>query len=228
MKLRGRASVGWAVALTLGAACLPPTEADESPAREPAADPALHASPAPEPGGSDAAVVLVVLDGVRWQDVFVGADPHLASGPAPSAGALMPHLHALVAVGPAGETADRRLDEHDVAAERLAHCDESGWDWLDGYYWITTPKYEGITIGWFFETWMVIKDYDPAISINRGEDACDLDGKVLYGPLRWPDLPEGVFTTNSEIRLTDEEIEEYLRSRRADEPIPTTASSKKN
>ena len=120
------------------------------------------------------------------------------------------------------------LADPKAAAERLAHCDESGWDWLDGYYWITTPKYEGITIGWFFETWMVIKDYDPAISINRGEDACDLDGKVLYGPLRWPELPEGVFTTNSEIRLTDEEIEEYLRSRRADEPIPTTASSKKN
>jgi hypothetical protein len=97
MKLRGRASVGWAVALTLGAACLPPTEADERPAREPAAVPARAALAAPEPGGSDAAVVLVVLDGARWQDVFVGADPHLASGPAPSAAALMPHLHALVA-----------------------------------------------------------------------------------------------------------------------------------
>ena len=41
-------------------------------------------------------------------------------------------------------------------------------------------------------------------------------------------MGEGVFTTNSEIRLSDEEIEDYLRSRRADEPIPTTASSKKN
>jgi hypothetical protein len=48
----------------------------------------------------DAAVVLVTLDGVRWQDVFVGADPKLARAagvPAPAAAALMPHLDALVA-----------------------------------------------------------------------------------------------------------------------------------
>jgi hypothetical protein len=57
---------------------------------------AVPAAMAPD-SGSDAAVVLVVLDGVRWQDVFVGGDPHLAAGPARSAEALMPHLHELVA-----------------------------------------------------------------------------------------------------------------------------------
>jgi hypothetical protein len=101
MKPIGRASVAWAAVLTLGAACLPPTEADESIARQPEA-PAVAmawAAPVPTPPAAedDAAVVLVVLDGVRWQDVFVGADPHLVSGAAPSAAALMPHLHALVA-----------------------------------------------------------------------------------------------------------------------------------
>ena len=45
-------------------------------------------------------VVLVVLDGARWQEVFTGADPRLsaeAAVPAVHADALMPHLHALVA-----------------------------------------------------------------------------------------------------------------------------------
>jgi hypothetical protein len=96
MKPRGRASVVWAAVITLGAACLPPSEADESPAREPVAPRVLGAAQEEEPD-HDAAVVLVVLDGVRWQEVFVGADPHLAGAAAPSAEALMPHLHALVA-----------------------------------------------------------------------------------------------------------------------------------
>ena len=45
-------------------------------------------------------MVLVVLDGVRWQDVFVGADPSLAAEakvPAAHADELTPHLHALIA-----------------------------------------------------------------------------------------------------------------------------------
>jgi hypothetical protein len=88
--------------LSLGASCIPPREVDESlrlstvfptevaTAREP---------PAGEPA-DEAAVILVVLDGTRWQEVFVGADPQLAAEaavPAVPADALMPHLHALVA-----------------------------------------------------------------------------------------------------------------------------------
>jgi phosphopentomutase/2,3-bisphosphoglycerate-independent phosphoglycerate mutase family metalloenzyme len=49
---------------------------------------------------SDAAVVVVVLDGARWQEVFVGADPHLASTAgvdAISASTLLPHLYAALA-----------------------------------------------------------------------------------------------------------------------------------
>jgi hypothetical protein len=45
----------------------------------------------------DAAVVLVVLDGARWQEVFVGSDPRLSGAPAVPADALMPALHALAA-----------------------------------------------------------------------------------------------------------------------------------
>jgi hypothetical protein len=48
---------------------------------------------------NDDAAVVVVLDGTRWQEVFVGADPALASAArveAPSAPALMPNLHALL------------------------------------------------------------------------------------------------------------------------------------
>jgi hypothetical protein len=60
----------------------------------PLAPPLSPSEPTPD---SDAAVVLVVLDGVRWQDVFVGGDPSLLGHAAPSAEALMPNLHALVA-----------------------------------------------------------------------------------------------------------------------------------
>jgi hypothetical protein len=54
------------------------------------------------PERSESAVVLVVLDGVRWQDVFAGADPALAGACGFAAGswtnprALMPHLHRLM------------------------------------------------------------------------------------------------------------------------------------
>jgi hypothetical protein len=100
MRPRARASLVWAVVLAVGVSCLPPTEADESIARQPETPLELSfATPArAEPADSDdSAVVLVVLDGVRWQDVFVGADPHLLAAPAPSAEALMPNLHGLVA-----------------------------------------------------------------------------------------------------------------------------------
>ena len=100
MTPRVRASLAWAALLALGVSCLPPTEADEMVWPQPVAPLQLAAAvpaAATSTAESDAAVVLVVLDGVRWQDVFVGGDPHLAGGPAPSAEALMPHLHALVA-----------------------------------------------------------------------------------------------------------------------------------
>lgn len=100
MQPRARASLVWAVLLALGVSCLPPTEVDESVLPQPVAPLQLAAfapAAAAPSARSDEAVVLVVLDGVRWQDVFDGGDPQLAGGPAPSAAALMPHLHAFVA-----------------------------------------------------------------------------------------------------------------------------------
>jgi hypothetical protein len=53
-----------------------------------------------EPG--ETAVVLVVLDGARWQEVFTGADPWLASAAGVEAGVsaseLMPHLHEALSI----------------------------------------------------------------------------------------------------------------------------------
>src|SRR5438094_10293705 len=42
-------------------------------------------------------VVLVTIDGLRWQEVFTGIDPALAAGALriETAAELMPHLHAL-------------------------------------------------------------------------------------------------------------------------------------
>jgi Metalloenzyme superfamily len=60
----------------------------------------LQADPPDPPTPSEAAVVLVVLDGARWQDVFTGADPRLAAAAgvgALSAPELMPNLHAAIA-----------------------------------------------------------------------------------------------------------------------------------
>jgi hypothetical protein len=52
---------------------------------------------------STEAVIVVVLDGARWQDVLVGVDPSLgASLPASqivTADRLMPNLHAMIARG---------------------------------------------------------------------------------------------------------------------------------
>ncbi len=75
-KPRGRASVVWTAVITLGAACLPPSEADESPAREPVAPRVLSAVLVEAEPDHDAAVVLVVLDGVRWQEVLGGRRSH--------------------------------------------------------------------------------------------------------------------------------------------------------
>jgi hypothetical protein len=50
-------------------------------------------------------VVLVTIDGARWQEIFTGADPSRLGMPAPlpTAAELMPHLHAMqVALGVPG------------------------------------------------------------------------------------------------------------------------------
>ena len=57
----------------------------------------------PAGSGRTEAVIVVVLDGARWQDVLVGVDPSLDPRLVPSdlvgAERLMPHLHAMIAHG---------------------------------------------------------------------------------------------------------------------------------
>jgi hypothetical protein len=98
-----RAGALWTTAAVLAAAagCIPPREVDESLHRSTplVAEPVAAREP-PAIEDDEAAVILVVLDGTRWQEVFVGADPQLSAAagvPVSSAEALMPHLHALVA-----------------------------------------------------------------------------------------------------------------------------------
>jgi hypothetical protein len=102
MRARGCASIAILALLSLVASCIPPREVDESLRQSTvfATEGTTGRAPRAREAEDDAAVILVVLDGARWQEVFVGADPQLsaaASVPAPSADALMPHLHALVA-----------------------------------------------------------------------------------------------------------------------------------
>ncbi len=108
----------WAAALTT--TCVPNrglTTAAETPRFEPAESapqprPPIHVAPAEEfaetvplgvPAGEELAdtsvpVILVVLDGVRWQEVFSGVDPALAAthraGPVCDARTLLPSLYA--------------------------------------------------------------------------------------------------------------------------------------
>jgi phosphopentomutase/2,3-bisphosphoglycerate-independent phosphoglycerate mutase family metalloenzyme len=90
--LIGRAGATWGAA---SATSVPPREARSLEVSPPASD----------RGGEDrseSAVVLVVLDGVRWQEVFGGADralvrPRLGSVPLwTTARSLMPNLYALI------------------------------------------------------------------------------------------------------------------------------------
>ena len=68
----------------------------------------LAMAPCPHPTGDDdpangasgRAAIVIVLDGARWQEIFLGVDPALArkaGAPASSLGAPMPHLRALAA-----------------------------------------------------------------------------------------------------------------------------------
>jgi len=102
MGARGRASLAILALLTVATSCIPPHEVDQSLRLSTvfSTEVATGREPQAREAADEAAVILVVLDGARWQEVFVGADPQLsaASGvPASSADALMPHLHALVA-----------------------------------------------------------------------------------------------------------------------------------
>ena len=79
--------------------CLPTIEALDPVVAAPPRVAVLDEAPSEGPLSEEPAVVIVVLDGARWQDVFSGADPALAAASrvaAPSADALMPHLHALL------------------------------------------------------------------------------------------------------------------------------------
>jgi hypothetical protein len=116
----------WAALLVLAGACIPPGEVDES----------LRRSRARSDGSrsyrdDDAAVVLVVLDGARWQEVFAGTDPQLSGAPAVPAESLMPVLHAL-------------------AAEQGASIGAPGYGaamWASGPNFVSLPGYTEIFTG---------------------------------------------------------------------------------
>lgn len=95
-----------AVGVSLGA-CARPSARDAS--RTPEAPPSRAAAPEPVPPR----VILLALDGVRWQEIFHGADPALAApgSELTSAEELTPNLHALMREGVAlGDvTADSRF-----------------------------------------------------------------------------------------------------------------------
>lgn len=116
MGARGTARWASMALVAVAVSCIPPPASHDmrgqapisgSLARGVALAPAGTGAAVTTPAGADSAgadaqdaVVLVVLDGVRWQDVFVGADPALAAdaGVQPlRAESLTPNLHALVA-----------------------------------------------------------------------------------------------------------------------------------
>jgi hypothetical protein len=60
------------------------------------------------PTTSDARVVLVTIDGARWQDVFEGSDPALSGAPHVPPDELMPRTYALLAARGVALGADRK------------------------------------------------------------------------------------------------------------------------
>jgi hypothetical protein len=127
LKLAWPVPAPWALLLLVSWSCVAPPprasaawRADSTPVSSPAwmssglaPSPDLHESSPTVAPAPASAVVLVVLDGVRWQEIFEGVDPNLArrQGLAPEevvdAKALMPILHEVliahgVAVGAPG------------------------------------------------------------------------------------------------------------------------------
>lgn len=114
-RARGRIGVGLAHTVFVGAlalGCVRMTDAPARPTPRPASPASIvPAKPAEGPPRTDT-VVLLVIDGARWQDVFSGVDPALAQRMGMpedgivSAEELTPNLHALarrgVAVGGEG------------------------------------------------------------------------------------------------------------------------------
>jgi len=93
-------SLGLLTLLSVGMSCIPPGEVDRALRASPVLATEIPLERPVRADQGEGAVVLVVLDGARWQDVFVGADPQLAAEArtaAPTARELMPHLHALIA-----------------------------------------------------------------------------------------------------------------------------------
>jgi hypothetical protein len=109
----------WALFLLVSWSCVaPPPRASEVPPSVVTA-PASVASAPVVAEASAAAVVLVVLDGVRWQEIFEGVDPEIArrqrltQDEVVGASALMPTLHDVliahgVAVGAPGHGPEMR------------------------------------------------------------------------------------------------------------------------
>jgi hypothetical protein len=96
----------WALVLLVSWSCFaPPPRSGELPLANAPAAPAAPAASAARPVASEkatSAVVLVVLDGVRWQEVFLGVDPELGRRQGLSrdefvgASQLMPRLHEVL------------------------------------------------------------------------------------------------------------------------------------
>ncbi len=91
---RGSTEVALATLLSLVSSCsLGPVAA---PTRQTVLGSAVVPSP-PKAQPSRVPIVLVTLDGARWQEIFAGADPERSPPPQrlPSAAELMPNLHAM-------------------------------------------------------------------------------------------------------------------------------------
>ncbi len=116
---------------------------------------------------SESAVVLVVLDGVRWQEVFRGADPARMRGAADAA-ALMPNLH-------------RMIDEEGVAIGAPDHGAEID---ASGPQFISLPGYIEIFSGM----------PDPACGKN---DCTPAPARTLVDDLRGAGGPEDAIVVSS-------------------------------
>jgi hypothetical protein len=182
VSLVGRSGSTWGAA---PAAVAPPREAH-------AADEVPLASERPVDERSESAVVLVVLDGVRWQEVFGGADRALARerglNPLAWAGprALMPNVH-------------RMLESHAVAVGAPGHGAEVT---ASGPQYVSLPGYLEIFAG----------HPDPLCETNRCTrtpartvtddvlDACGADDAAVVAS--WPTIARAAARDASRVMLT--------------------------